>query len=979
MSKAKKGKEVGKGSGTGGPRWDEQLIQESLDTDSWRLCICVIAGVDTCSEEFVTALAKQISSLSREFKQRRKFYSLSYQEVIKKALEGSTAALSKSQASKGKGKGAASPVGSRPPGSEALADLVKSQTNSEEGVTADTVARAIKMSLLMLRQDDVLRRQQDAIREGRPGSGALSPSKKKVGKVTPTSKGKQGKTGKGVEEGIPMPTKPESILRKRGEEVGEIVFIEDEPSQGPEAYLLLSGVKNADVISEMGRIGVPPGCLMRVSGGERGVEQGEFEEEEREKRNKSDESIKEFWNTTDRVLDTARESGVRDTGLVIVDYTVDPEQDRVQTLYDQVANHIYQLIEQKRLHKQYLDSLSLADVTSNRVTSKNTPGLLYREQLHGVPNQCSSVDILMDAMLQQVCVSDVTQVPSTDIGDSKSTGLQESLNRIKQKPNIGSKYVSEKTIRYPVIYEGDHICERESILEAPAHALDKRGVERQMLDNYKAAQLLKKFPQLQQDDRSRVDARYQQLLRLSSKSVPPLSHNQLQSLLIMLSFAEMVHSPSQQLFDDPYPDTNRQESVDSLTPVIANMQWSEPLTRDVIYQRIQTALSPDRGYPTCVTKYHRQSDKLLILFHPLSLRNEWNARLLTPTGFYLYQRFLHSDISPLVDRIWQLNSFERDKLLETQDLTPNQSQVSLTQISTPSGEKDKSKDGRGSSHSKNTIRTSRSSRLKSSRVSSSSVERVRDGETAGSREDLLSAQKSEIEQKLLLLTGYDLGYEWYAGRGSSSKIELNESEFISSEQRAFYSTPHSSITMQYSHESGVLAGISLLLDNKASNITRDNTDDVISPVTVLEPILPILYASYRVSLPTGVKLSLSPYGKLGGLPPPKQMLEDEEIRLLEEEHIRTPSPGMPPMTSESKLGGKGGRGKKTDDQMAVEQHRQLTEERDRRRREIERLKEEKLLKFKRENKYQTLFASTEYGLQVTCSSKVRYYNSSIYM
>ena len=535
--------------------------------------------------------------------------------------------------------------------------------------------------------------------------------------------------------------------------------------------------------------------------------------------------------------------------------------------------------------------------------------------------------------------------------------------------------VPEKRLSYPVIYEGDRICERDSLLEPSSPGLAKRGVEKRMLENFRVAQLLKRFPQLGQDERARTDARYQQLQRLATQSPnAPISPSQLQALLIMLSFAEMVDSPSPQLFDDPYPDRDRRGALSRLTPVIANLQSSEPLGRDVISQRIEEALSPDKGYPTCLIRYHRQSDKLLILLHPELRRSEWNARMLTPTGFYLFQRFLHSRVSPLVERVFQVNSSDRDKLLGAQDLTPTPSQVSLTQLSAVSGEK--GKEGRGSSLNKSGTRNSRTSRLKSSsRVSSPSVDRIRDRETSSSsREDLLAAQRSEVEQKLLLLTGYDVGDEWYAGRGSDRKVQLSEREFLSAEERDFYASPLSSISMQYSHLSGLSAGISLLIDRAPRNLSTgssDSEDDVIKPATVPEPPAPLLYASYRVRLPSGLLLSLSPYGRLGGLQLPKQMVEGNEIRQREEEQDRSPSPSMAPMTSESKLGGKG-RGKKTDDQLAAEQQRQLTEERERRKREIERVREERVLTFKRKNKYQTLFASAEYGLQVTCSSKVSY-------
>ena len=66
------------------------------------------------------------------------------------------------------------------------------------------------------------------------------------------------------------------------------------------------------------------------------------------------------------MLETGRDCGVRDTGMLVVEYREDPQQERVQGLFDQVAGQIYQLVDQKRQHKQYIDSLSLADITQAR-------------------------------------------------------------------------------------------------------------------------------------------------------------------------------------------------------------------------------------------------------------------------------------------------------------------------------------------------------------------------------------------------------------------------------------------------------------------------------------------------------------------------------------------------------------------------------------------------------------------------------------
>ena len=535
---------------------------------------------------------------------------------------------------------------------------------------------------------------------------------------------------------------------------------------------------------------------------------------------------------------------------------------------------------------------------------------------------------------------------------------------------VGDNSVRQKTTIYPVIYEGDKIRERESLLDHPTtsqhNGLDRRGVEKRMLDSFYATQLVRRFPNLDQDERSRVNARYQQLLRICKQSKHPLTPPQVQSSLLKLAFAEMEETQTSHLFDDPYPSQDRHASIVRLKPLLSRLQWSEVLARDVIAQRIQDVLAPDKS---CSLRYHRQSDSLLLLSHSQSGRELWERRILTPAGFYLYQRFLHAELSPIVEQLSRLNSCEREKLLLTQEQTPNTSQVSLTQLS--------GKEGRASSLSKSINRASRTSRVKDSRASTPAAVPAQEG--TGSREDLLSAQRSEFEQKFVLLSGYDVKDDWYAGKGESDKIQLSPEEFIRCEQRNFHSSPLTSVSVKYCHDSGLSAGISLLMEKSPLHKlvpadTRDSTDsqdDVIAPATLLEPAPGMVYGSYRVSLHSGVQVCLSPYGKLGGLPPPKEMVEDSEIRHLEEELERNTPHSLPPTTSESKVGGKGGgRGKKGEEQQAQEQQRQLTEQRERRRREIERLREDRLLRYRRENKYHGLFLSTPFGLQVTCTTKV---------
>lgn len=84
MSKSKKG--IKDKLGQLSP--DEDLVVEPLETENWKLCIVIATGTDWHSDEVLSAIIRHISNPGIDYKVRRKFHAMSYQELIKRAQQG---------------------------------------------------------------------------------------------------------------------------------------------------------------------------------------------------------------------------------------------------------------------------------------------------------------------------------------------------------------------------------------------------------------------------------------------------------------------------------------------------------------------------------------------------------------------------------------------------------------------------------------------------------------------------------------------------------------------------------------------------------------------------------------------------------------------------------------------------------------------------------------------------------------------------
>ena len=89
------------------------------------------------------------------------------------------------------------------------------------------------------------------------------------------AKGKKGKSAgkaKGkttpavdTEASVPVPSLPPIEMKKRGEEGDGPPPINDEPKDGPDYYILVTGFSSIEILSELKQLGIKADALIKVS------------------------------------------------------------------------------------------------------------------------------------------------------------------------------------------------------------------------------------------------------------------------------------------------------------------------------------------------------------------------------------------------------------------------------------------------------------------------------------------------------------------------------------------------------------------------------------------------------------------------------------------------------------------------------------------------------------------------------------------
>ncbi|KAL3882261.1 hypothetical protein ACJMK2_028623 [Sinanodonta woodiana] len=261
----------------------------------------------------------------------------------------------------------------------------KNYLDIDEDIPLHLLAKLIKFKLLAIKANDLKRRENEkklaqekeknkakAAEKAAGGGGkdrAKSPGKAKGGKKTPE----------------PQAAKEGSKLKKRGEEDPEGKFIDDEPDDGADHYIIVYGFHVPQLFTAMAELGLVVNNIIQVVTQDydkieppkpdlQPVEKDEkilaAEEAGRQLKKQLQKELKKFWKELDPVL----RSHAKLVNIAKKDYEVQtllvPEnlednEQRTQfsmNLFEDIACQIYDLIDARRQWQNYLENLKLIHI-----------------------------------------------------------------------------------------------------------------------------------------------------------------------------------------------------------------------------------------------------------------------------------------------------------------------------------------------------------------------------------------------------------------------------------------------------------------------------------------------------------------------------------------------------------------------------------------------------------------------------------------
>ncbi|XP_050972826.1 sperm-associated antigen 17 [Labeo rohita] len=424
------------GAAAANKNWETALTAAVFEENDWRASLCMVQTEKAEDEQLISALQQAVQQPLRKL-----FSVLSWEDTLEKINE-----LGNPKTRKAKDV----------PMFCEVTEVAKSIIDAGEQITVDLMAKLIKFQLLTIKNNDIARRaaEQKAVEDNARGKAGLNSAGKDQG-------GKGALKGKKAAE-LPVPTK-DTKLKRRGEEEKTIKYIDDEPDDGPQHYILIVGFYQPHLISALDSLGVHMSNVIKL-GLER-EDQSEAPEETVAEENhhltedQEVETLKQkrqweldvFWKQLDQDLNSGNK-GSRLSDVARLNYNVKIHlvpQDKGNTeamlafgaaIFEGVACLIYDSLDWRRQYSHYLSCMRLSQVPEacrsiqqsrpqsstevvqtprKKAVSEDDPAepeslvlstevdtRYYCDLLDRIPTEITSVPLILHCMLEQVVASE---------------------------------------------------------------------------------------------------------------------------------------------------------------------------------------------------------------------------------------------------------------------------------------------------------------------------------------------------------------------------------------------------------------------------------------------------------------------------------------------------------------------------------------------------------------------------------------------
>ncbi|XP_052809835.1 sperm-associated antigen 17-like isoform X5 [Mya arenaria] len=393
MSKAGKRGKSAQGA-AGAAKWEQALLTTVFEEEKWKANVTFVVGKKADDYTWINILGQNIAAGSR-----RLFSSFSKQALFSDVQE------------------LGNPKGKKPketPSHYEVCEPCKNHLDIGEDIPLPLLAKLIKFKLLWIKQNDLKRRDAEkkaALEREKAKAKAAEKAAGGGGKERAKSPGKGKGGGKKTPE--PQQSKDGSKLRKRGEEDPEGKYIDDEPDDGADHYIVIYGFHYPNLFGLLAELGLNVSTIMAVNsqdyayfqpkeGDEQPIEKDEktldpkskrksadtkstqsaaAEEAAREEKAELANELKSFWRDLPAIL--LRQSRLHDIARkdyevksLLMPQNLEDAEQKAQfgaSLFEDIACMIYDLIDARRQWHNYLENLNLVQVPLYGLPTSTAP------------------------------------------------------------------------------------------------------------------------------------------------------------------------------------------------------------------------------------------------------------------------------------------------------------------------------------------------------------------------------------------------------------------------------------------------------------------------------------------------------------------------------------------------------------------------------------------------------------------------------
>ncbi|XP_039599657.1 sperm-associated antigen 17 [Polypterus senegalus] len=594
----KKPKSAASSAAAGATSWEPALIAAPFEEEFWKADISFVVGANVLDDTNIKALVSAVQQPLRKL-----FSVITWNDMMQKISE-----LGSSKAKK--------PAKDMPLYYEVTESAQAILATGEE-LPLTLIGKLLKFLLFIVKQKDQIRREAERkAADDKAKAKSVDPAKDKA-------RGKSaGKPDKGKKSSEPPVAKKDTKLKRRGE-VDEISqFIDDEPDDGPQHYILIVGFHHPQLMVVLAELGIYVSNVIQI--GSENYEillkkeetatqtdpplAPEVVEAQKQKMEKEGESLEIFWKYLEFILNSSKAaSKLCDIARLtyVVKESVFPQDWSnnemmvcfATALFEDVACLVYNCLDWRRQHKNYLNNMKLINVSalskpeSQPVqpviqetvlnTGAQTPGKkkvveeepstpvqvepppsltdevdmrYYADLLNTIPPENVTVAVMLHCMLEQVVATEEEIPPLSEvIPEPRADGLDHKVvdymmssilslaisdeDKKKLQEDFGiKKQLYKKEEKYPKLVNfHDEITRRWHKIQSQGE-LDPMKIEKEMLRKLPVSQFLHNLPLSPMENKKRL-ATLQELFNFfTSESI---SWSQVERILSQFVFESM--------------------------------------------------------------------------------------------------------------------------------------------------------------------------------------------------------------------------------------------------------------------------------------------------------------------------------------------------------------------------------------------------------------------------------------------------------